>query len=261
MRLAFTTEYNGAEFSGFQRQKNAISIQQNLEEVIEKITQEKTVINYAGRTDAGVHALSQVFDFTTNIEREEKNWIDGINSNLPDAIAVTKMFEVPNDFHSRFSAIERSYTYIVYNSRSKPLFFDNYSHWDNNNLDLNILSEQAKMFIGEHDFSSFRSSSCSSKNPIKSIKNIKIEHHGKFIFISIQANAFLHNMVRIMVGTLLDIAKGEINLSVEEILAKHDRSYAGKTVSAKGLFFLGPRYDLKFGIQSPVDHILDRLKR
>ena len=261
MRLAFTTEYDGSRFSGFQRQKNAISIQQNLEEVIEKITQEKKVINYAGRTDAGVHALSQVFDFTTGIKREEKNWIDGINSNLPDAIAVTKMFEVPDDFHSRFSAVERSYTYVIYNSRSKPLFFDNCSHWDNNNLDIDALNQQAKMFIGKHDFTSFRSSSCSSKNPIKSIRDIEIESHDKFIFISIHANAFLHNMVRIMVGTLLDIAKGEINLSVEEILSRHDRSYAGKTVSAKGLFFLGPKYDLKFNIDSPTEHLLDRFKR
>jgi tRNA pseudouridine38-40 synthase len=261
VRLAFITEYDGSGFSGFQRQKNAISIQQNLEEVIEKITQEEKVINYAGRTDAGVHALSQVFDFTTDIIREEKNWIDGINSNLPDTIAVTKMFKVPDDFHSRFSAIERSYTYVVYNSRSKPLFFDNWSHWDNNNLDLDVLSQQAKMFIGKHDFTSFRSSSCNSKNPVKTIRDIEIELYDKFIFISIHANAFLHNMVRIMIGTLLDIAKGEINLSIDEILLKHDRSYAGKTVSAKGLFFLGPKYDLKFNIISPTEHLLDRFKR
>ncbi len=233
----------------------------NLRKLLKRLLKKKKVINYAGRTDAGVHALSQVFDFTTDIKREEKNWIDGINSNLPDTIAVTKMFEVPDDFHSRFSAVERSYTYVIYNSRSKPLFFDNCSHWDNNNLDIDVLCQQAKMFIGKHDFTSFRSSSCSSKNPIKSIRDIEIEHHDKFIFISIHANAFLHNMVRIMVGTLLDITKGEINLSVEEILSKHDRSYAGKTVSAKGLFFLGPKYDLKFNIQSPTEHLLDRFKR
>ena len=224
MRLAFTTEYDGSGFSGFQRQKNAISIQQNLEEVIEKITQEKKVINYAGRTDAGVHALSQVFDFTTDIKREEKNWIDGINSNLPDAIAVTKMFEVPDDFHSRFSAVERSYTYVIYNSRSKPLFFDNCSHWDNNNLDIDVLSQQAKMFIGKHDFTSFRSSSCSSKNPIKNITEIKVQKHKNFILITITSNAFLHNMVRIMAGTLIDIAKGELNLSIKDILKKNDRT-------------------------------------
>ena len=171
------------------------------------------------------------------------------------------MFKVPDDFHSRFSAIERSYTYVVYNSRSKPLFFDNWSHWDNNNLDLDVLSQQAKMFIGKHDFTSFRSSSCSSKNPVKTIRDIEIELNDKFIFISIHANAFLHNMVRIMVGTLLDIAKGEINLSVEEILSKHDRSYAVKTVSEEGLFFLVHKYYLKFNIQSPTENLLDRFKK
>ena len=260
MRLAFTTEYDGSTFSGFQRQKNADSVQQNIEEALEKITQEKISINYAGRTDAGVHALSQVFDFSTSIKRDDKNWIDGINSNLTDLIAVTSITEVPDDFHSRFSALERSYTYVVYNSRSKPLFFGNSVHWDNNLIDINILKEQSKMFLGTHDFSSFRSSSCNSKNPVKNIKNIDIEIYENFIFITIKANAFLHNMVRIMVGTLLDIAKGEISSSIEEILSKQDRTYAGKTASAKGLFFLGPRYDLKFNIPCPTEHLMNRFK-
>jgi len=169
VRLAFTTEYDGSTFSGFQRQKNADSVQQNIEEALEKITQEKISINYAGRTDAGVHALSQVFDFSTSIKRDDKNWIDGINSNLTELIAVTSITEVPDDFHSRFSALERSYTYVVYNSRSKPLFFGNSVHWDNNHIDINILKEQSKMFLGTHDFSSFRSSSCNSNNPVKNI--------------------------------------------------------------------------------------------
>ena len=147
MKLAFTTEYDGSIFSGFQRQKNADSVQQNIEEALEKITQEKVVINYAGRTDAGVHALSQVFDFTTELERPSKNWIDGINSNLADSVAVTSISRVPDDFHSRYSAIERSYTYVIYNSRSKPLFFGNMSHWDNNKIDQNLLKLQANMFF------------------------------------------------------------------------------------------------------------------
>jgi tRNA pseudouridine38-40 synthase len=255
VKLAFTTEYDGSIFSGFQRQKNADSVQQNIEEALEKITQEKVVINYAGRTDAGVHALSQVFDFTTELERPNKNWIDGINSNLTDSVAVTSISRVPDDFHSRYSAIERSYTYVIYNSRSKPLFFGNMSHWDNNKIDQNLLKLQANMFLGTHDFTS------NSKNPTKTINMIDVETHDKFIFITIKANAFLHNMVRIMVGTLLDIAKGEINSSVEEILSKKDRSFAGKTLSAKGLFFLGPKYDLKFNIASPIEHLMDRFKK
>ena len=260
MKLAFTTEYDGSAFSGFQRQKNAPSVQQNIEEALEKITQNKVVINYAGRTDSGVHALSQVFDFTTDLERPDKNWIDGINANLVDSIAVTSIARVSDDFHSRFSALERSYTYVIYNSRSKPLFFGNMSHWDNNKIDLDVIKQQSKMFLGSHDFTSFRSSSCNSKNPVKKISSIDVEFHDRFIFITIKANAFLHNMVRIMVGTLIDIAKGEINNTIEEILLKKDRSYAGKTVSAKGLFFLGPKYDLEFNIASPVSHLMDRFK-
>ena len=238
MKLAFTTEYDGSIFSGFQRQKNADSVQQNIEEALEKITQEKVVINYAGRTDAGVHALSQVFDFTTELERPNKNWIDGINSNLADSVAVTSISRVPDDFHSRYSAIERSYTYVIYNSRSKPLFFGNMSHWDNNKIDQNLLKLQANMFLGTHDFTSFRSSSCNSKNPTKTINMIDVETHDKFIFITIKANAFLHNMVRIMVGTLLDIAKGEINSSVEEILSKKDRSLQERLFLLRVYFFL-----------------------
>ena len=260
MKLAFTTEYDGSAFSGFQRQKNADSVQQNIEEALEKITQNKVVINYAGRTDSGVHALSQVFDFETDLERPDKNWIDGINSNLVDSIAVSTISRVPNDFHSRFSAIERSYTYVIYNSRSTPLFFGNMSHWDNNKIDLDVLQQQSKMFLGSHDFTSFRSSSCNSKNPVKKVNMIDIESHDRFIFVTIKANAFLHNMVRIMVGTLLDIAKGEIDYSIEEILTKKDRSFAGKTLSAKGLFFLGPKYNSEFNIASPTNHLMDRFK-
>ena len=115
------------------------------------------------------------------------------------------------------------------------------------------------MFIGSHDFSSFRSSNCSSRNPIKNVSEVSIKDYKNFIFITIKANAFLHNMVRIMAGTLLDIAKGEIDLSIEDILQKKDRTFAGKTASAKGLFFLGPRYDSNFNIPSPVSDLLDRV--
>ena len=252
--------YDGTNYHGWQNQPDAISVQSCIEKALSILIKAKTPIYGAGRTDSGVHALSQVFDFETDLERPDKNWIDGINSNLVDSIAVSTISRVPNDFHSRFSAIERSYTYVIYNSRSKPLFFGNMSHWDNNKIDLDEIKQQSKMFLGSHDFTSFRSSSCNSKNPVKKVSSIDVECHDRFIFITIKANAFLHNMVRIMVGTLIDIAKGEINNTIEEILLKKDRSYAGKTVSAKGLFFLGPKYDLEFNITSPVSHLMDRFK-
>ena len=260
MRLAFVTEYDGTNFSGFQKQKNAISVQEVIEDALKEITKEDISINYAGRTDAGVHALSQVFDFTTDIKRDHKNWIDGMNSNLPDSISIKSISDVPDDFHSRFSALDRSYTYVVYNSKTKPLFFDNLVHWDDNLIEFSSIQEQANMFLGSHDFTSFRSSRCSSNNPVKAIKNIEATKVNNFIFITIKANAFLHNMVRIISGTLIDIAKGEINLSIDEILLKKNRAAAGKTASAKGLFFLGPQYDSQFQIQSPTINIMDKFK-
>tara|TARA_B110000003_G_scaffold41530_2_gene38687 strand:- start:3997 stop:4782 length:786 start_codon:yes stop_codon:yes gene_type:complete len=260
VRLAFVTEYDGTNFSGFQKQKNAISVQEVIEDALKEITKEDISINYAGRTDAGVHALSQVFDFTTDIKRDHKNWIDGMNSNLPDSISIKSISDVPNDFHSRFSALDRSYTYVVYNSKTKPLFFDNLVHWDDNLIEFSSIQEQANMFLGSHDFTSFRSSRCSSNNPVKDIKSIEATKVNNFIFITIKANAFLHNMVRIISGTLIDIAKGEINLSIDEILLKKNRAAAGKTASAKGLFFLGPQYDSQFQIQSPTINIMDKFK-
>ena len=259
MKIAATLEYDGTKFSGFQRQNNAITIQQHLEEALNKITSENIVINYSGRTDAGVHAISQVFDFETNISREDSSWIKGINSNLPRSIGVKKIFNVPNNFDSRFSAIERKYSYVIYNSMSKPLFFDDYCHWITNKLDKALLLDQLNMFLGTHDFSSFRSSNCNSRNPVKTIHNVDLKTYENFIIITVTANAFLQNMVRIMIGTLIDIAKYENDSSVKDILKKNDRSFAGKTAPAKGLFFLGPKYN-EINTQTMENNLLDRFK-
>ncbi len=260
MRLAFTLEYDGTNFSGFQRQKNAPTIQEHIEEAIKKITGSNVSINYSGRTDAGVHALSQVFDFETNIERDYQNWIDGMNSNLPRTIAVKKVFNVPNDFNSRFSATERKYSYVIYNSKNKPLFFDKFSHVVSNKLDINTMKDQLEMLNGKHDFTSFRSSNCNSKNPIKKVSYTDIQKINNFIVITISANAFLQNMVRIIVGTLIDIAKNENNLSISEIIKTNDRNSAGKTAPSKGLFFLGPTYPKSLAIDSLELDIFDRLR-
>ena len=260
MKLAFTLEYDGTNFSGFQRQKNALTVQEHLETAIEEITGTKITINYSGRTDAGVHALSQVFDFDTDIKRSEQNWIKGINSNLPKTIFVKDVYEMPQNFDSRFSAIERRYSYVIYNSKNKPIFFDRFTYWVTNELDIEKMEEQLDMFLGEHNFTSFRSSSCNSKNPIKNISYVELKTIENFIIITIAANAFLQNMVRIMVGTLLDIAKNEIDFTIKEILDKQERQYAGKTAPAKGLFFLGPKYEEEIIINSYVPNLIDRIK-
>ena len=240
MKLVFTLEYNGKYFSGFQKQANAKTIQEEIENSIYKITQETISINYAGRTDAGVHAISQVFDFETSIDREDHEWIDGINSNLPRTIKVTSVTSVDSNFHSRFSALDRTYAYIIYNSKSKPIFFDD--------------------LIGKHNFSSFRSSSCSSNNPIKEIKDFRVEKFGNFLVFHISANAFLHNMVRIIMGTIVDIAKNENKLSIKQIIDAKDRISAGRTLSAKALYFLGPTYKDVYNIPKPTNNILEKFR-
>ena len=174
MRLAFTLEYDGTSFSGFQSQKNVPTVQDSVEEALKKITNQNCRINYSGRTDAGVHALSQVCDFETTVKRTDKEWINGINSNLPSTISVKNIFKVPDTFNSRFSAIERKYTYLIYNSKHKPLFIDKYVCWVKNDLNINLMEDQLKLFLGEKDFSSFKSSSCNSKNPIKTIYDVEL---------------------------------------------------------------------------------------
>ena len=258
MRQAFTLEYEGTNFSGFQSQKNVPTIQDSLEEALKKITNENIRINYSGRTDAGVHALSQVCDFETNIKRSNKEWIRGINSNLPPTISVTDIFKVPDTFNSRFSAIERKYSYVIYNSQNKPLFINRHAFWIRNFLDIELMKKQLKLFEGENDFSSFRSSSCNSKNPVKIVKDINLRVLNDFIIITVVANAFLQNMVRIMVGTLIDIAKKENNISIQDILCKKDRKFAGKTAPACGLFFLGPKYPDELQLNTCKKNIFDR---
>ena len=260
MKLAFTVEYDGGDFSGFQRQINAITIQEKIEDAIEVITKQKVSINYAGRTDAGVHALSQVFDFSTEIDRSESDWLNGINSNLPNSIQVKDVIDVPEEFHSRFLAKNRTYGYVIYNSRSKPLFFNNYAHWEKTPLDFEILESEGKTLLGTHDFSSFRSSSCSARNPIKDITSFKAEKFNNFIVLHITANAFLHNMVRIIMGTLVDISKNENKMTIKNIINAKDRNFAGRTLSAKGLFFLGPKYDDLYKITEPLNSVMDKLK-
>ncbi len=189
--------------------------------------------------------------FKHHVQRSEEEWLKGLNSNLPKTISIKSISEVDDDFHSRFSAKERFYSYVIYNTANKPTFFDNFVYWDNNSLDIEKMINSAQALLGKHDFSSFRSSSCGSKNPVKEIKSIALIQEGPFLILNISATAFLHNMVRIIAGTLIGISKGELDITIPELLEARDRRLAGKTLTAKGLFFLGPRYHSEVAIKSP----------
>ena len=243
MKLAFKIQYKGTHYSGFQSQKNANSIQDELIRAFKQISVDNLQMNYSGRTDKGVHALGQVFDIVVNQDRSDMQWINGLNSNLPNDISVVDVDRVEDTFHSRFDAIDRTYSYLIFNSPSRNVLLDDFYYWEQSNLDIDKMNEESQCLIGKHNFSSFRSLSCGSNNPERDIKKIEINKLGNIIEIKITANAFLQNMVRIIVGTLLEIGKDKIKTSLREILESKDRNSAGITINPRGLIFLGPNYE------------------
>ena len=200
MRFVGICQYDGSNYSGFQSQKNASSIQDNLEFAIRSIGTLEGRINYAGRTDAGVHATGQIFDFLTNNDRDTNQWLKGLNSLLPNDISVSSIQKVSEKFHSRFDAINRTYSYVIYIGKAEPIFFRDYVYWEKNKIDLDIMRDEASNLIGTHNFNSFRGSKCTSKNPVRTIKSIDITKKENFIIITLCANAYLYNMVRIIVA-------------------------------------------------------------
>ena len=243
MKLAFKIQYKGTHYSGFQSQKNANSIQDELIRAFKQISVDNLQMNYSGRTDKGVHALGQVFDIVVSQDRSDMQWINGLNSNLPNDISVVDVDRVEDTFHSRFDAIDRTYSYLIFNSPSRNVLLDDFYYWEQSDLDIDKMNEESQCLIGKHNFSSFRSLSCGSNNPERDIKKIEINKLGNIIEITITANAFLQNMVRIIVGTLLEIGKDQIKTSLREILESKDRNSAGITINPRGLIFLGPNYE------------------
>ena len=241
MRFVGICQYDGSNYSGFQSQKNASSIQDQIELAISSIGTLDGRINYAGRTDAGVHATAQIFDFSSNDNREIIQWLKGLNSLLPNDISVSSIQKVPDEFHSRFDATNRTYSYIIYTGKTQPIFLRDYVYWEKNEIDLKIMKAEAVHLIGTHNFNSFRGSKCTAKNPVRTIHRIDIEIKDHFIIISMCANAYLYNMVRIIIGTLLDMSKGS-GKDMKTILNAQDRKIAGKTAQAQGLFFTGADY-------------------
>ena len=250
LRIALGVDYEGSNYFGFQKQKATHqTIQGHLESSISKVADQEVKTYCSGRTDAGVHALLQVIHFDTTSSRSEFEWIRGINSYLPSDIRVLWSKEVSESFHARFSAISRCYQYKIYNDKIFSGLWTKRSLFVTQNLDIASMQKASEYLLGEHDFSSFRGSGCQSKTAIREVEDIKVIKKDNLIIIEIQANAFLLHMVRIIVGTLLMVAKRELDPEgVRTILNKKDRKIAGKTVSPSGLYFLGPKYPNNFDI-------------
>lgn len=256
-RIVLGVEYDGTNYYGFQKQKSTNeTVQGHLDASISKVADHEVKTFCSGRTDAGVHAFMQVIHFDSNANRSESEWIRGVNSYLPKSIRILWSKKVDSSFHARFSAINRSYLYNILNSQTPSALWADRSLYVPHRLSINNMRLGAKYLLGEHDFSSFRGSSCQSKTPIRDMKDIKIYKNKDFISVELRANAFLLHMVRIIIGTLLMAGKKEITpKEVDKILRLKDRTFAGKTVKSSGLFFIGPQYPQKYKIPKSKSHL------
>jgi tRNA pseudouridine38-40 synthase len=230
-------EYDGTNFVGWQQQENGQSIQATLQEAAFKLSGEKVTIFGAGRTDAGVHAYGQVASFTINKKIETDVIRDGLNQHLrPHPISVQKAELVDSEFHARFSAVKRWYEYKIINRRP-PLTIDTNRAWCvYKKINIEKMKTESSSFLGKHDLNAFRSAHCQSKSSVKTIENIRIRNEDEQIIFNVCAKSFLHSQVRIMVGTLVDIAKGNIKKTIKDIINSKNREIAGQTAPAHGLY-------------------------
>lgn len=248
-RIALGIEYNGAPFFGWQRQKNVNSVQQEIENALAAITQHPIEVFCAGRTDAGVHATNQILHFNTPVERPIKAWTMGVNANLPDTIAVKWAKVVEDDFHARFSATARRYRYVIYNSPLRSgIFSEGVSHYYLD-LDAERMHQAAQSLPGEKDFTSFRASHCQSNSPFRNVHHARVSRVGNYVMLDIKANAFLHHMVRNIMGSLIKVGTGEQPVDwIEQLLTLKDRTKAAATAKPNGLFLVQVDYPKEFGL-------------
>ena len=247
MKFAIGVTYCGAGMEGWQSQPSGNTVQDHLSRALSEISGEPIVVTGAGRTDAGVHASAQVAHFETSVERPESAWVRGANSLLPDAIAVQWATPVPEDFHARYSALSRSYRYVLYNHPVRPALLAGRTGWFPMPLDLERMRKAVDCLIGEHDFSSFRSAECQAKTPVRIMQSARIRASGAYFLFDFTANAFLHHMVRNIVGCLVYVGKGKHPPQwISELIAARDRRLAAPTFSAEGLYLFGVRYDARW---------------
>lgn len=244
MRLALGVEYLGTHFHGWQMQKSGIrTVQQVVETALSSVANQPIRVFCAGRTDAGVHAIEQVIHFETAVKREDKAWLFGGNVNLPFDVNFKWVRRVDDDFHARFNAYARQYHYKIHNTPIRSALTAGLALWEPRALDLAAMNTAAHTLLGEHDFSSFRGSLCQAKSPIKTIEFIRLTQVDNDILLTIKANAFLHHMVRNVVGTLLKVGRGEKPIEwVQEVLDLRQRKYAGATAKPQGLYFIKAFY-------------------
>lgn len=234
--LKITIQYNGSNYCGWQKQPNSLGIQGTIEKAIYDITKEKIKIIGSGRTDAGVHAIGQVANFKIDSTIPTNKIANALNSKLPKDIAIINCIEVKEDFHARYSAKRKRYRYLIHNSMYRNPIYKDISYHVKYDLDFKKMCAQAKYLIGEHDFKGFMSSGSSAIDTTRTIYDITLQKEDDLIIVEVEGNGFLYNMVRIIVGTLIDIGRGRIQKSLDEVIYSQKRGECGHTAPAHGLF-------------------------
>ena len=248
-RIALGIEYDGSRFLGWQTQPGGGTVQDALEAALSGIANETIAVTCAGRTDRGVHGRAQVAHFDTNAERPDSAWVRGVNALLPEAVAVLWSRRVAPDFHARYSALSRTYRYVLLNRQVRPALAARYAGWHHAPLEVAAMREAAAHLVGEHDFSAFRSAECQAKNPVRTLHAIEIERAGDRVEFTLRANAWLQHMVRNVVGTLAYVGKGKHPPQwVKKLLDSRDRSLAAPTFGPEGLYLESVEYDLRWNI-------------
>ncbi|HBR98231.1 MAG TPA: tRNA pseudouridine(38-40) synthase TruA [Gammaproteobacteria bacterium] len=249
VRYALAIEYDGSQFCGWQRQRHCRSVQEVVETALSAVAAAPVEVTCAGRTDTGVHAKAQIVHFDTDTVRPDKAWIFGANTLMKAPVSVHWVSAVAPDFHARYDAIERRYRYIILNRKARPALAAGRNAWVTQPLDAARMDQAGHYLLGEHDFSAFRAAGCQAKHARRCIHALSVYRRDDRVIVDIAANAFLHNMVRIIVGSLLRVGRGEAEPAwVGEVLQRRDRTQGGTTADAAGLFFLGALYPEERGI-------------
>lgn len=248
-RIALGIEYDGSAYYGWQRQPDATSVQACLEKALSRVADAPISVFCAGRTDTGVSATGQVVHFDTPVLRKEAAWTMGVNTHLPKNIAVRWMSEVTEDFHARFSATARRYRYIIYNHRFRAAILQTGITHVHLPLDVDKMQRAGQALLGENDFTSFRASQCQSRTPWRYMMHLNVSRHGNYVVVDVKANAFVHHMVRNIVGSLIEVGAGaQPENWMAELLAAKDRNLAAATAKAEGLYLVSVDYPEKFGL-------------
>lgn len=249
MKCAIGASYCGVGLEGWQSQPSGNTVQDHLERALSRIAGERIGLTGAGRTDAGVHASAQVAHFETTVDRPESAWVRGTNSLLPPGIAVQWAKPMPADFHARYSAVSRTYRYVLYNHAVRPALLAGYTGWFHLPLHVEKMREAADHLIGEHDFSSFRSAECQAKSPVRVVETARIFASGAYFLFDFTANAFLHHMVRNIIGCLVYVGLGKHPPAwIHELLRARARQLGAPTFAAAGLYLSKVRYDERWSL-------------